>query len=132
LQWRGLGGEQVATQTVRLIYKILYYLEMSDPKPVEFRGSFLDDLRAFPIAARREAGHQLNQVQNGQDPDDWKPMNTVGQGVREVRIRDASGAFRIIYIAKFASAVYVLHCFQKKADLDLAGKRYRDLLKELS
>ncbi len=65
-------------------------------------------------------------------------MNTVGQGVREVRIRDASGAFRIIYIAKFADAVYVLHCFQKKtekaskADLDLAAKRYRDLLKELS
>ena len=65
-------------------------------------------------------------------------MNPVGQGVREVRIRDASGAFRIMYIAKFASAVYVLHCFQKKtektskADLDLAAKRYRDLLKELS
>ena len=138
LQWRGLGGEQVVTQTVRLIYKILYDLEMSDPKPVEFRGSSLDDLRAFPLAARREAGHQLDQVQNGQDPDDWKPMNTVGQGVREVRIRDASGAFRIMYIAKFASAVYVLHCFQKKtektskADLDLAAKRYRDLLKELS
>ena len=111
---------------------------MSDPKPVEFRGSSLDDLRAFPLAARREAGHQLDQVQNGQDPDDWKPMNPVGQGVREVRIRDASGAFRIMYIAKFASAVYVLHCFQKKtektskADLDLAAKRYRDLLKELS
>ena len=65
-------------------------------------------------------------------------MNIVGQGVKEVRIRDASGAFRILYIAKFASAVYVLHCFQKKtektskADLDLAAKRYRDLLKELS
>ena len=64
-------------------------------------------------------------------------MNTVGQGVREVRVRDASGAFRIIYIAKFADALYVLHCFQKKtektskADLDLAAKRYRDLLKEL-
>ena len=64
-------------------------------------------------------------------------MNTVGQGVREVRIRYASGAFRIIYIAKFADAIYVLHCFQKKtektskADLDLAAKRYRDLLKEL-
>jgi phage-related protein len=111
---------------------------MSDPKPAEFRGSSLDDLRAFPLAARREAGHQRDQVQNGQDPDDWKPMNTVGQGAREVRIRDASGAFRSMYIAKFASAVYVLHCFQKKtektskADLDLAAKRYRDLLKELS
>jgi phage-related protein len=64
-------------------------------------------------------------------------MNSVGQGVREIRIRDAGGAFRVMYVAKFADAVYVLHCFQKKtqttrkADLDLAGQRYRELLKEL-
>jgi phage-related protein len=110
---------------------------MMDSKPIEFRGSALDDLRAFPQAARREAGYQLDQVQRGRDPDDWKPMNTVGQGVREIRIRDAAGAFRVLYVAKFEDAVYVLHCFQKKAqktrkaDLDLAGQRYRDLLKEL-
>ena len=118
-------------------YKILYNCSMTDPKPVEFRGNSLDDLRAFPLSARREAGHQLDQVQNGQKPDDWKPMNTVGQGVKEIRIRDAAGAFRIIYVAKLADAVYVLHCFKKKTvktskvDLDLATKRYRDLLKEL-
>jgi phage-related protein len=110
---------------------------MTDPKPVEFRGSSLDDLRSFPLSARREAGHQIDQVQSGQAPDDWKPMNTVGQGVKEIRIRDTAGAFRVMYVAKFADAVYVLHCFQKKtaktskADLDLAAKRYRDLLKEL-
>ena len=110
---------------------------MMDSKPIEFRGSALDDLRAFPQAARREAGYQLDQVQRGREPDDWKPMNTVGQGVREIRIRDAAGAFRVLYVAKFEDAVYVLHCFQKKtqktrkADLDLAGQRYRDLLKEL-
>lgn len=110
---------------------------MTDIKPVEFRGGSLDDLRAFPLAAKREAGHQLDQVQNGLEPDDWKPMNTVGQGVKEIRIRDAAGAFRVIYAAKFADAVFVLHCFQKKtektskADLDLAAKRYRDLLMEL-
>lgn len=110
---------------------------MADSKPVEFRGTSLDDLRAFPLPARREAGHQLDQVQNGQEPDDWKPMNAVGQGVKEIRIRDAAGAFRVMYVAKFADAVYVLHCFQKKTgktnktDLDLAAKRYRDLLQEL-
>jgi phage-related protein len=110
---------------------------MIDPKLVEFRGNSLNDLRAFPLVARREAGHQLDQVQHGQEPDDWKLMSTVGQGVREIRIRDAAGAFRVIYVAKFAGAVYVLHCFQKKTektgktDLDLATKRYRDLLKEL-
>ena len=109
---------------------------MTDPKPVKFRGSALNDLRAFPAPARREAGHQLDQVQHGQEPDDWKPMPTIGQGVREIRIRDIAGAFRVVYVAKFADAVYVLHCFQKKtpktskSDLDLAESRYRDLLKE--
>lgn len=119
-----------------MLYKTLYNSGMTNPKPVEFRGSALDDLRAFPLAAKREAGHQIDQVQNGQEPDDWKPMNTVGKGVKEIRIRDAAGAFRVLYVAKFADAIYVLHCFQKKtgktskADVDLAAKRYRDLLKE--
>ena len=119
-------------------YKKLYNPDMAETKSVEFRGSSLDDLRAFPLEAKREAGHQLDQVQNGQEPDDWKPMIAVGQGVREIRIRDAAGAFRVIYVAKFADAIYVLHCFQKKtektsrADVDLAAKRYRDLLKELT
>jgi phage-related protein len=110
---------------------------MPVPKPVEFRASSLDDLRAFPLTARREAGYQLDRVQKGYEPDDWKPMTTVGQGVKEIRLRDAAGAFRVVYIAKFAEAVYVLHCFQKKtektgrADMDLAAARYRDLVKEL-
>ena len=111
---------------------------MTDCEPVKFLGNSLDELRAFPLAARREAGHQRDQVQNGGAPNDWKPMSTVGQGVKEIRIRDAAGAFRIIYVAKFADAVYILHCFQKKtaqtskADVDIAAKRYRDLLKELT
>ncbi len=111
---------------------------MIDPKPVEFRGSALDDLRAFPVLARREAGHQLDQLQHGMMPDDWKPMPSVGQGVQEIRIRDVAGVFRVIYLAKLADAIYVLHCFQKKTpktsktDLDLASHRYRLLLKELS
>jgi phage-related protein len=102
-----------------------------------FWGSALTDLRAFPNSARREAGYQLDKVQNEQLPTDWKPMTTVGKGVLEVRIRDESGAFRVIYTAKFADAIYVLHCFQKKTqktsktDLDLAAKRYGDLVKEL-
>ena len=110
---------------------------MMNSKLVEFRGTALEDLRAFPQVARREAGYQLDRVQRGREPDDWKPMNTVGRGVKEIRIRDATGAFRVLYVARFADAVYVLHCFQKKtqktrkADLDLAGQRYRELLKEL-
>ena len=114
----------------------VYSPGVAEPKPVEFRGSALADLRSFPTHARREAGHQLDQVQRGLEPDDWKPMSTIGAGVREIRIRDAAGAFRIVYVAKFAEAVYVLHCFQKKtaktakADLELAATRYRELLKE--
>ncbi len=110
---------------------------MDEAKPVEFLGSSLDDLRTFPSAARREAGHQIDQVQRGLEPDDWKPMSTVGRGVREIRIRDTAGAFRVIFVAKLADIIYVLHCFQKKSektakvDIDLAAKRYRDLLKEL-
>lgn len=119
-------------------YNILYIADMSLSKPVAFRGSALSDLRDFPDMARRDAGHQLDLVQHGHEPDDWKPMNTVGQGVREIRIRDEAGAFRVVYVAKFADAIYVLHCFQKKSqktnqlDLDLAIKRYRDLVKELA
>lgn len=110
---------------------------MSNVKPVEFRGNSLDDLRDFPVEAKRAAGFQIDQVQNGRDPDDWKPMSKIGQGVREIRIRDTAGVFRVIYVAKFVDAVYVLHCFQKKTektskrDLDLAATRYRELVKEL-
>lgn len=102
-----------------------------------FLGSALDDLRTFPMEVRREAGHQIDRVQNGLEPDDWRPMNTIGPGVQEIRVRDAAGTFRVIYVAKFADAVYVLHCFQKKTektskmDLDISAKRYRNLLKEL-
>jgi phage-related protein len=111
---------------------------VSSSKHVEFRGSSLDDLRSFPLSARREAGFQIDLVQRGEMPEDWKPMPTIGQGVQEIRIRDAAGAFRVVFVAKFADAIYVLHCFQKKTqrtskpDLDLTESRYRDLLKELA
>jgi phage-related protein len=104
-------------------------------KPVVFRGSALSDLRAFPSEARREAGYQIDRVQRGLDPDDWKPIATVGKGVRELRIR-AGGAFRVVYLAGLREAVFVLHCFQKttqktsRVDIDLAARRYRDLLKD--
>lgn len=106
-------------------------------KNVEFRGSSLSDLRDFPNPARREVGYQIDKVQNGKDPDDWKPMDTIGAGVREVRVQDESGAYRALYVAKFEQTVYVLHCFKKttretsKADKDLATKRYKELIKEL-
>ena len=102
-------------------------------KPVVFLGDSLDRVRAFPEDARRNAGFQLERVQRGLDPDDWKPMTTIGSGVREVRVRHTSGAYRVVYVASFAEAVYVLHAFAKKTqrttphDLDLARARLREL-----
>jgi phage-related protein len=102
-------------------------------KPLHFVGSSLEDLRAFPDEARRDAGFNLNFVQRGLEPSDWKPMKTVGAGVNELRVRDGSGAFRVIYLATRPEAVYVLHCFQKKtrktrkADIELAARRLRQI-----
>jgi phage-related protein len=101
-------------------------------KPLIFIGSSQDDLRDFPSEARRVAGHELNRVQHDLEPSDWKPMTDVGLGVREIRVH-VLGEWRVLYVAKFADAVYVLHAFQKKGrktsrnDLDLAVRRYRTL-----
>jgi phage-related protein len=95
-------------------------------RPLRFIGSSLDDLRSFPDEARRDAGFNLDFVQRGLDPMDWKPMQAVGSGVKEIR-----GAFRVIYLATRPEGIYVLHCFQKKsrrtrkADIDLAAARLR-------
>ena len=103
-------------------------------KPVDFCGDSLDALRAFPESAKREAGYQLDKVQHGLEPDDWKPMSSIGSGVKEVRIWDEAGTFRVIYVAKLADAVYVLHCFQKKTeqtsekDIKLARRRFKELM----
>lgn len=101
-------------------------------KPLRFVGSSLDDLRSFPAEARRQAGFELYAIQRSLDPSDWKPMKTVGSGVREIRIR-VLGEWRVLYVAKFADAVYVLHAFQKKtqktrrSDLEIARRRYKQL-----
>src|SRR5512145_2126606 len=96
-------------------------------------GSSREDLRAFPDAARRTAGFQLFRVHLGLDPDDWKPMPSVGLGVREIRIR-TEAQHRVVYVTRFEEAIYVLHAFQKKsrktarADVTLARSRYRLLI----
>ncbi|MBK6729206.1 MAG: type II toxin-antitoxin system RelE/ParE family toxin [Xanthomonadales bacterium] len=105
-------------------------------KCLEFRGSSLIELRDFPLAARRSAGHQLDRLQQGLVPSDFKPMPDIGRGVEEIRLNDESGEYRVIYICRLTEAVFVLHCFQKKeqrtrkTDIELARARYRDLMKE--
>ncbi len=99
-------------------------------KDAFFLGSSLADLRDFPAEARNEAGFQLRRVQSGLDPENWKPMQGIGAGVREIRIHE-KGAFRVIYLATRPEGVYVLHCFQKKTqktsqqDINMARQRYR-------
>ena len=102
-------------------------------KPVEWLGTSLDDLRSCPDDARREAGFQLDRVQEGLLPKDWKPMPTIGPGACEIRIRKGR-EHRVFYVARFAEAVYVLHVFEKKSqktaprDLAIGELRYRELM----
>ena len=101
-------------------------------KPLKFVGSSLDDLRDFPLTARRAAGFELWAVQRGLLPSDWKAIPIVGAGAYEIRIR-VLGEWRIIYVAKFAKAVYVLHAFQKKTqktratDIAIAARRLKQM-----
>ena len=103
-----------------------------DVKELKFVGLSLDDLRNFPEEARRVAGFELRAVQNGLEPRDWKPMRSVGSGVKEIRIH-VLGEWRIVYVAKLADAIYVLHAFQKKSqktnknDIELARKRFKEI-----
>ena len=104
-------------------------------KPVEWLGDSRDRVQAFPADARGEIGFELWEVQQGKEPSDWKPMPSVGLGVNEIRVRTGN-AYRLIYVARFSEAVYVLHAFEKKSrktskpDLELARKRFRTMTEE--
>jgi len=104
-------------------------------KPLFWVGSALQNLRAFPDAAKRRAGHELHLVQEELEPDDWKSMASVGPGVYELRIHTGV-EHRVFYVAKFEEGVYVLHAFEKRTrqtaqrDIDLARERYREVLRD--
>ncbi len=102
-------------------------------RPVCFLGDSLKSLRDFPEDARHDAGYQLDKVQRGEQPHDFKPMPAIGKGVEELRVTDDSGAYRVIYLARRTEAVYVLHAFQKrteatsKRDIETAKRRFAQL-----
>ncbi len=104
-----------------------------DRKPVRFVGAALADLKDFPKNAMQDVGFQLDKISKGQDPDDFKAIPRVGRGAMELRVWDEEGTFRILYVAKFEDAVYVLHCFKKTAqkisdaDIDIAKNRYKSI-----
>ena len=104
-------------------------------KPLRFLGDSLKRLREFSRDAKHDAGYQLDQVQRGRQPADFKPMPSIGRGVDEIRVWDDSGTYRVIYTARLAGAVYVLHAFQKKTratskqDIAIAKERLAQLMK---
>jgi phage-related protein len=103
-------------------------------RDIAWVGRSLDELRDFPEKTRREAGHQLYLVQLGLEPDDWRPMPSIGPGVIEIRVHGGT-EHRIFYVARFGEAVYVLHAFEKKtqktsqADIDLGRENLKELRK---
>ena len=105
-------------------------------KEIRWVGTAYEDILKFPTEPRKESGFQLGKVQAGLEPDDWKPFDDVGAGTKEIRVRDTGGVFRVMYVAKFEEAIYVLHCFQKKTeattkhDKDVAETRYRAVVRE--
>lgn len=104
-------------------------------KPIVFKGLLLSDIRHFSIDVRREVGFQLDKVQQGFTPSDWKPkpMPSIGSGVREIRVRERTGAYRVIYVATFEDAIYILTAFQKKQqktpqqEIDKAKRYFKEL-----
>ena|SRR5215475_15670791 len=104
-------------------------------KSLTWLGDSRDAIRAFPEDVRQIAGFQLWRVQRGLEPNDWKPMPSIGPGVQEIRIHTGR-EHRVLYVAKFAESVYVVHAFEKRTrrtgrdDLDLARQRLRALLHE--
>jgi phage-related protein len=105
-------------------------------KPVEWLGDSLKKLKSWPKAVRHDVGGELQAVQYGRDPSDWKSMATIGLGVREIRVANDGDQYRVIYLAKFVEAVYVLHVITKKKvqktakrDLIIAESRYRELIR---
>jgi phage-related protein len=102
-----------------------------------FLPSLRDEVRSWPSEVREEVGRQLNKVEYGRHPVDFKPLTTVGPGVYEIRHSDDGDQYRLLYVAKFQEAVYILHVITKKKsqktprhDINVARNRYQDLLRK--
>jgi len=111
-------------------------MSLRRPKPIRWLGSSFRDFGRLPVEAREEIGIQLLRVQKEIQPLDWKPMITIGVGVKEIRIRNRNNIFRVFYLAKYSDLVYVLHVFQKKSqktnirDIHIAKRRFKSIVTE--
>ena len=109
-------------------------VERSELKGISWLGDTLNELRSWPKSVTEDMGQELLSVQRGRDPSDWKPLPSIGAGVKEIRVAQNGNQYRAIYIAKFPEAIYVLHAFEKKTqkmpthDMEIAKKQYKALL----
>lgn len=110
---------------------------MKADKPIYWLGQSLENLRAFPEKAKRHFGYQLSHIQQDELPVDYKPMPSVGRGIIELRTKTETGAYRVVYVAKFSTGIYVLHAFQKKTqktsstDIATIKRQYKALAEEM-
>ena len=115
------------------MYKILYMTQPQPEKPMYWIGSSLDDLKEFPADVKKHFGFELHAIQHGTEPAQWKPIPNWGTGVIELKYKDSSGAYRVVYVAKFRHAIYILHSFQKKTqqtakpDVEIIKARYKEI-----
>ena len=109
-----------------------------DEKDLDWRGTSLDDIKKFPTEVKKDVGFELHKIQNGHNPIHFKAVNRWGSGVIEIKIKGDDGEYRVVYVAKFAEAVYVLHAFQKKTqqtspkDVSTIVERYKAVVEERS
>lgn len=120
-----LAKRKITPQKVYFLYQNQYTRSM---KPIKFLGNSLSCLRGFPEKSRQAAGYELDKVQRGKQPTDFKSLSTLGKGVEEIRIWDDTGTYRVVYAVKMSDAIYVLHAFQKKSEA--TSKRDVDLIKK--
>lgn len=90
------------------------------PRPVRFMGDSLEVLRELPDEVKSEIGYALRRVQQGKMPENAKPLRSIAPGVLEIVSDFRGDTFRAVYTVRFASAVYVLHVFQKKSKRGIA------------
>lgn len=105
-------------------------------KPLRFMGRTLEALRAMPQEVRQDVGYQLDSVQRGLLPNDCKPMKSVAPGCMELRIWCEDGTWRVMYVAKYEDAIYVLHVFKKTTqatenkDVEIARNNFKKIKRE--
>jgi phage-related protein len=87
---------------------------------ISWVGSSLTDLKKLPMVVQREIGFALHQIQEGETPDNVKPLKSFGSGILEIVSNYNKNTYRAVYAVKLGDDIYVLHVFQKKSKHGIA------------